>query len=31
MPKPIHTSTSLGFEIKLMTFMLALSFKFLLD
>lgn len=31
MPKHIHSSTSLGFEIKLMTFMLALSFKFLLD
>lgn len=31
MPKHIHSSTRLGFEIKLMTFMLALSFKFLLD
>ena len=31
MPKHIHTSTALGFEIKLMTFMLALSFQFLLD
>lgn len=31
MPKHIHTVTSKGFEIKLMSFMLALSFKLLLD
>ncbi len=31
MPKHLHTSTGVGFEIKLMTFMLALSFKLLLD
>ncbi len=31
MPKHIHTSTSTGFEIKLMSFILALSFKLLLN